>query len=105
MLAYGKEGETSDAGGDLNPLHQAEGRAVRVEDELLLQDMWALTRRVAEVYALGFYAIDLIHGAGGLVILELNPNPMCSIYNRDNGRRDFISLYEKLLRRFVLKEE
>lgn len=105
LLAYGKEGETSDAGGDLNPLHQAEGRAVRVEDELLLQDMWALTRRVAEVYALGFYAIDLIHGAGGLVILELNPNPMCSIYNRDNGRRDFISLYEKLLRRFVLKAE
>ncbi len=105
LLAYGKEGETSDADGDLNPLHQAEGRAVRVEDEPLLQDMRALTRRVAEVYALGFYAIDLIHGVDGLVILELNPNPMCSIYNRDNGRRDFISLYEKLLRRFVLKAE
>jgi len=54
---------------------------------------------------LGFYAIDLIHGVDGLVILELNPNPMCSIYNRDNGRRDFISLYEKLLRRFVLAAE
>jgi glutathione synthase/RimK-type ligase-like ATP-grasp enzyme len=105
LLAYGKEGETSDVDGDLNPLHQAEGRAVRVEDESLLQDMRTLTRRVAEVYALGFYAIDLIHGVDGLVILELNPNPMCSIYNRDNGRRDFISLYEKLLRRFVLAAE
>ena len=105
LLAYGKEGVTSDVDGDLNPLHQAEGRAVRVEDESLLQDMRALTRRVAEVYALGFYAIDLIHGVDGLVILELNPNPMCSIYNRDNGRRDFISLYEKLLRRFVLAAE
>ena len=102
LLAYGKEGETAGADGDLNPLHQAEGRAVRVEDEGLLEQLRVLTGQVAEVYALGFYAIDLIHGADGLAILELNPNPMCYIYNRDNGRRDFTGLYEKLLKRFVL---
>jgi dihydrofolate synthase/folylpolyglutamate synthase len=102
LLAYGKEGETAAGNGDLNPLHQTEGRAVRLEDGPLLRQLRELTRRVAQVYTLGFYAIDLIHGADGFTILELNPNPMCFFYNRDNGRRDFIGLYEKLLKRFVL---
>ena len=101
LLAYGKEGAGA-VDGDLNPLHQAEGRAVRVEDEGLLAELRALTRRVAAVYQLGFYAIDLIYGAEGLTILELNPNPMCYFYNRDNGRRDFVRIYERLLERFAL---
>jgi len=87
--------------GDLNPLHQAEGRAVRVVEDGLLKELRALTRRVAEVFQLGFYAIDLIRGAEGLTILELNPNPMCYIYNRDNGRRDFVRIYEHLIERFA----
>ena len=75
---------------------------MRVEDEGLLAELRALTRRVAAVYQLGFYAIDLIYGAEGLTILELNPNPMCYFYNRDNGRRDFVRIYERLLERFAL---
>ena len=102
LLAYGKESGSAGADGDLNPLHQAEGRAVRVDNEALLQSMQTLTEQVAAVYTLGFYAIDLIDGADGFSILELNPNPMCSIYNRDNGRGDFIRLYERLLAEFVL---
>lgn len=101
LLAYGKESEPVGADGDLNPLHQVEGRAVRVEAEGLLAQMRALTKRVAEVYELGFYAIDLIYSADGFFILELNPNPMCYIYNRDNGRRDFIEIYEKLLGKYT----
>jgi len=101
LLAYGKESGPASSDGDLNPLHQAEGRAVRVDNEALLQSMQTLTEQVAAVYTLGFYAIDLIDGADGFSILELNPNPMCSIYNRDNGRGDFIRLYERLLAEFV----
>lgn len=101
LLAYGKESEAVEVDGDLNPLHQAAGRAVRVEDEGLLGELRALTARVAEVYQLGFYAIDLICGPDGLSILELNPNPMCYVYNRDNGRRDFIRIYERLLAQFA----
>ena len=100
LLAYGKESAGA-VDGDLNPLHQAEGRAVPVQDEGLLEELRALTRRVAAVYQLGFYAIDLIYGAEGLTILELNPNPMCYIYNRDNGRQDFVRIYERLLERFA----
>ena len=38
----------------------------------------------------------------GFSIIEINPNPMCYVYNRDNGRRDFIRLYERLLTQFAL---
>ncbi len=102
LLAYRKESEAVGMDGDLNPLHQATGRAVRVKDEALLAPMQVLTARVAQVYALGFYAIDLIHGEDGFSILELNPNPMCYAYNRDNGRKDFVELYERLLKQFAL---
>ena len=102
LLAYRKESEAVGADGDLNPLHQATGRAVRVEDAALLAQMQQLTAQVASVYSLGFYAIDLIHGADGFSIIEINPNPMCYAYNRDNGRRDFIRLYERLLSQFAL---
>ncbi len=102
LLAYRKESEAVGADGDLNPLHQATGRAVRVEDATLLAQMQQLTEQVADVFSLGFYAIDLIHGADGLSIIEINPNPMCYVYNRDNGRRDFIRLYERLLTQFAL---
>lgn len=102
LLAYRKESEVVGADGDLNPLHQATGRAVRVEDAALLAQMQQLTARVAGVFSLGFYAIDLIHGADGFSIIEINPNPMCYAYNRDNGRRDFIRLYERLLTQFAL---
>ncbi len=102
LLAYRKESEAVGADGDLNPLHQATGRTVRVEDTALLAQMQQLTAQVAGVFSLGFYAIDLIHGADGLSIIEINPNPMCYVYNRDNGRRDFIRLYERLLTQFAL---
>ena len=102
LLAYRKESEAVGADGDLNPLHQATGRAVRVEDATLLAQMQQLTEQVAGVFSLGFYAIDLIHGADGFSIIEINPNPMCYVYNRDNGRRDFIRLYERLLTQFAL---
>ena len=101
LLAYRKESESVDADGDLNPLHQPTGRAVRVEDAALLRQMQELTAQVAQVYALGFYAIDLIRSAAGFSIIEINPNPMCYAYNRDNGRQDFIGLYEQLLKRFA----
>ena len=91
-----------DAGADLNPLHHSTGTAVRVEDPALLASMERLTARVAGVIDLGFYAIDLIAGAGGLWILELNPNPFCYFYNRTNGRADFVDIYEKLLRKYLL---
>ena len=102
LLAYRKESEAVGADGDLNPLHQATGRAVRVEDAALLAQMQQLTAQVAGVFSLGFYAIDLIHGADDFSIIEINPNPMCYAYNRDNGRRDFIRLYERLLTQFAL---
>ncbi len=102
LLAYRKESEAVGADGDLNPLHQTTGRAVRVEDSALLAQMQQLTAQIAGVYSLGFYAIDLIYGAAGLSIIEINPNPMCYAYNRDNGRRDFIRLYERLLTQFAL---
>lgn len=102
LLAYRKESEAVGSDGDLNPLHQATGRAVRVEDAALLAQMQQLTAQVAGVFSLGFYAIDLIHGADGFSIIEINPNPMCYAYNRDNGRRDFIRLYERLLTQFAL---
>ena len=100
LLAYEK---TSDdiGGGALNPLHHASGRAVRVEEGPLLAEMVELTRRAADVIRLGFYAIDVIDGPGGLGILELNPNPFCFFYNRSNGRGDFVAVYEHLLDKYI----
>ena len=102
LLAYEK---TSDeVGGGLNPLHHASGRAVKVGDEPLLAAMTELTRRVAAVIRLGFYAIDVIDGPGGLRILELNPNPFCFFYNRSNGRGDFVAIYEHLLDKYIFPD-
>jgi len=103
LVAYEKQSDATDEGapGDLNPLHHASGRAVRVEGGELLTSMRDLTSRVAEVVDLGFYAIDLIHGAEGFQILELNPNPFCYYYNHSNGRTEFIGVYERLLEKYL----
>ena len=102
LLAYAKAG--GDPGGeDLNPLHRHGGCAERVEDEEVLAPLRRLAGEVAGVVGLGFYAIDLIRDAGGAWwILELNPNPFCYFYNRSNGRGDFVGIYERLLRKYVL---
>jgi glutathione synthase/RimK-type ligase-like ATP-grasp enzyme len=101
LLAYGKESALQ-GGEDLNPLHQSNGRAVRLEEGALLEAIGDLVRQVAEVVELGFYAIDLIEGKEGLRILELNPNPFCFFYNKDNGRSDFVAIYRKLLEKYAL---
>jgi dihydrofolate synthase / folylpolyglutamate synthase len=101
LLAYGKESEAEEGMADLNPLHQEDGRAVKVEDGELLERMRRLTVGVAGMIDLGFFAIDLIDGKDGFRILELNPNPFCFFYNRDNGRKDFVGIYEGLLRRYI----
>ncbi len=102
LLAYGKEGGTEHNGGDLNPLHQSDGRAVRVEAGALLDSIGELVGQIGRVVELGFYAVDLIQGEGGLRILELNPNPFCYFYNKENGRGDFTQIYCELLERYVI---
>ena len=101
LLAYGKEGETSGQQ-DLNPLHQEDGRAVRIAEGALLDSMRSLVAQIAPAVELGFYAVDLIDSSEGLRILELNPNPFCYFYNRDNGREDFSAIYRQLLEKYVL---
>ena len=101
LLAYEKRCDEGLSPGRLNPLHQSTGRAVKVTNPERLDAMKELTYRVSEVIDLGFYAIDLIDGRDGFSILELNPNPFCYFYNRDNGREDFVSIYEFLLDKYV----
>ena len=103
LLAYEKQ---SDAilGEDLNPLHQLGGVAVPVLDVALLEEMRDVVRGVNGVLDLGFYAIDLIAGADGLSVLEVNPNPICHFYNSHNGRGDFVRVYDYLLKKYVLGE-
>ncbi len=102
LLAYAKAGGEPGLE-DLNPLHHHSGRAERVTDEEVLAPLRALAGEVAGVVDLGFYAIDLIRDArGAWWVLELNPNPFCYFYNRSNGRGDFVGIYERLLRKYVL---
>ena len=101
LLAYRKQSDEVLGHSDLNPLHHSSGRAEKVTDEVLLDEMGTLLRKVTAVVELGFFAVDLIRGASGCHILEINPNPFCYFYNRDNGREDFVGIYEELLREFV----
>jgi dihydrofolate synthase/folylpolyglutamate synthase len=101
LLAYEKVSDPVDGKGDLNPLHQADGQAIRVEDARLLRGMRAVVEGVASVLDLGFYAIDVILADSGFYILEVNPNPICYFYNSNNGREDFVSIYEQLLQKFL----
>ena len=102
LLGYEKVlGE--DAAADLNPLHGAGGEAVPVADRSILDPMREIARAVSGVLDLGFYAIDLILGDKGFVILEVNPNPICFFYNQCNGRADFTRIYERLIAKFVLQ--
>ena len=103
LLAYEKQCEEGLSPGRLNPLHQTTGRAVKLTSPERLGAMEELTRRVSKVIDLGFYAIDFIDGRDGFSILELNPNPFCYFYNRDNGREDFVSIYEFLLDKYVAR--
>lgn len=105
LLAYEKQGpideEITD---DLNPLHRQGGRAVRVEDPNLLKALREIAESLYEVLPLGFCAIDLIAGEDGLVILEVNPNPVCYFYNSEYGREDFVAIYRDLLRQHLATE-
>jgi dihydrofolate synthase/folylpolyglutamate synthase len=101
LLAYEKQSDAH-IGEDLNPLHQAGGVAMPVVDTALLHEMRVVVRALNGVLDLGFYAIDLIAGADGLSILEVNPNPICHFYNLHNGRGDFVRVYDYLLQKYVL---
>lgn len=100
LLAYEKQGDGTDAGDDLNPLHGSTGMAVRVEDDSTLKELSMVCDRIHSVLDLGFYAVDLIWRQGP-VVLELNPNPFCYFYNQANGRAAFVQIYETLLNRFL----
>lgn len=101
LLAYQKVSEAVSAQ-DRNPLHHHTGRAERVVDESILDELTRLTAKIAGVIDLGFYAVDLIRDRErGWQILELNPNPFCYFYNRTNGQQDFIRLYANLLRKYA----
>jgi glutathione synthase/RimK-type ligase-like ATP-grasp enzyme len=56
------------------------------------------------VLDLGFYAVDLIAGSNGFFVLEVNPNPICHFYNADNGRGDFVQIYQYLVQKYLLGE-
>ena len=101
LLAYEKQSGEIDPQVDLNPLHHSSGRAIKVCDPEVLQPMQALVDQVAGVIDLGFYAIDAILGEDGPFILEINPNPFCFFYNRDNGREDFLRIYEHLIGKYI----
>jgi glutathione synthase/RimK-type ligase-like ATP-grasp enzyme len=101
LLGYEKVADDSDGTGDLNPLHQTGSVAVRVTDAGLLERLSEVAAAVAGVLDLGFFAVDLIDGEGGLHILEVNPNPICYFYNQCNGRQDFTGIYRRLLRKYV----
>ena len=102
LLAYEKQNDSDIEGEDINPLHRAGGRAVAVADEELLAGFRALTQALNRVLDLGFYAVDLIASSNGLFVLEVNPNPICHFYNADNGRGDFVQIYQYLIRKYLL---
>ena len=104
LLAYEKQNDSDIEGEDINPLHRAGGRAVAVVDERLLEDFRALTQALNRVLDLGFYAVDLIAGSNGFFVLEVNPNPICHFYNADNGRGDFVQIYQYLVQKYLLGE-
>lgn len=105
LIAYEKKGDMIYGEENLNPLHQTDGQAVKVKDPELIQSMKSITKQVAKVLDLGFYAIDLILGKEGFTVLEVNPNPICFFYNSDNGRSDFIQIYEELFRYYLFRED
>jgi dihydrofolate synthase/folylpolyglutamate synthase len=101
LLAYEKVSDGMSAH-DRNPLHHHTGRAERVQDASILDELTRLTTKIAAVIDLGFYAVDLIRDRErGWQILELNPNPFCYFYNRTNGREDFTAIYVDLLRKYA----
>jgi glutathione synthase/RimK-type ligase-like ATP-grasp enzyme len=101
LLAYQKVSDGLSAH-DRNPLHHPTGRAERVLDTAILDELARLTAKIAAVIDLGFYAVDLIRDRErGWQILELNPNPFCYFYNRTNGRDDFTAIYADLLRKYA----
>lgn len=103
LLAYEKQGPLDEKDGDdLNPLHRVGGRAVRVDDPILLKVLAEIAESIGETLRLGFYAIDLIDGPNGPSVLEVNPNPFCYYYNASYGRSDFEDIYRRLLRRYVM---
>ena len=101
LLAYEKQGDGTNAGDDLNPLHGSTGMAVKVEDEGTLAELETVCARINSVLSLGLYAVDLILTQQGLAVLEMNPNPFCYFYNLTNGREEFVRIYEHLLRSFL----
>ena len=99
LLAYEKVSESPCR--DLNPLHGPTGIARRVDAPELIDALSRLTAGLSDVIDLGFYAIDVIRSPAGFRVIEINPNPMCYFYNLHNGRSDFVSIYERMIREYL----
>ena len=103
LMAYEKVGRGSDNASDLNPLHHSDGKAIQILEPERLASLRDITRAVSRVIELGYYAIDLILSEAGPHILEVNPNPICYFYNQHNGRADFVEIYERLIRKYLIR--
>jgi len=80
---------------DLNPLHS--GLAQKVDH----QAFQSLAQEVYTSLQIDFVGLDIIQiENNNLYVIEANANPACFLYNKSNGREDFIQLYRQVLQAF-----
>lgn len=98
ILLYEKVSEIKNI--NLSPLHNDDGKAVIILDEVIKKDIADIVDKSPILKSFPWIGLDIARDAdGGWVVLELNVRPGFSYFIRDNGDEKVVEVYEKLLNR------
>ncbi len=85
---------------NLSPLHNADGKAVIIEDEEVKIKIQEIISKSPKLKDMPWIGLDVAKDfQGNWWIIELNTHPGFSYFIRDNGDEPLVEMYEKVLNR------
>lgn len=97
-FAYLKDNANATFKGNLSPLHWEKSKAVLVTDNSKIVEFQKLGQNISKAWSVEFAGLDVIEDkAGTFWLIEVNTNPSMALFEQDNGARQVLELYTKIL--------
>jgi glutathione synthase/RimK-type ligase-like ATP-grasp enzyme len=98
ILAYEKNTENANFTGNLSPLHWDGAKAIKIDDQPLLNQLNNFVNPVFDQLELNYGGFDIaIDQDDKLWLIEINSHPNFNIFIRDHNENIIVDLFKKIL--------